>query len=94
MIKPIYLLSILALSALCIYLFVRAPEPLPEEGIREGQTIPIDAVFRIVAAENDVVRAQWARWLPEYLYAPGLQENAFNLIKADHQPQFDFGLSG
>lgn len=59
--KPGPIIAILGLVALCIYLFVQAPEPLPEEGVTSGATISMDAVLTLVAAENDVVRALWTR---------------------------------
>ncbi len=41
-----------------IYLFVTRPEPLADvQG--GGRSVPIDRVFRILAAENDVARKLW-----------------------------------
>jgi adenylate cyclase len=41
-----------------IYLFASRPAPLAD-GQTAGRTIPIEKVFRIVAAENSMVRALW-----------------------------------
>ena len=140
--KPQTIITILILVVVITYLFVQAPTPLPEEGAVIGETIPINTVFRLVAAENDVARALWTRdivgmgkksglkfdenWrdkdvqagpLPalflreaatsleknvirlslflgsDFPISPsnlftGLQKEAFEKIKQDHQPQF------
>ena len=59
--KPGFIITVLALIALSIYLFVQAPAPLPEMETAVGETIPIETVLTLVAAENDVVRALWTR---------------------------------
>jgi adenylate cyclase len=48
--------GILAVAA--IYLFATRPAPLAD-GHAAGRTVPIERVFRIVAAENDAARALW-----------------------------------
>jgi adenylate cyclase len=48
--------GILAVAA--IYLFASRPEPLAD-GRMAGRTVPIEKVFRILAGENDAVRALW-----------------------------------
>ncbi len=59
--KPGVILSVLVLLVLGVYLFVQAPEPLPEEGAVAGETVPIATVLTLVAAENDIGRAIWTR---------------------------------
>jgi len=51
---------VLILIALIAYLFVSAPPPLPEAKAA-GATVPVERVFAIVEAENDVVRALWTQ---------------------------------
>src|SRR5215510_10870630 len=41
-----------------IYLFATRPVPLQAEQA-SGRTVPVETVFRIVAAENDVARKLW-----------------------------------
>lgn len=41
-----------------IYLFATRPGPLADNAIAE-RSVPIEKVFRILAAENDIVRALW-----------------------------------
>lgn len=59
--KPANIFTLLVLIALITYLFVQAPTPLSEQETVSGESIPIETVFRLVAAENDVVRALWTR---------------------------------
>ena len=55
-------LTLLGLSALCIYLFVTAPPPLPDEGeAGAGTTIPMEQAFAVLAAENDEARRLWTQ---------------------------------
>lgn len=56
---PFSVILALALLTLAIYLFVSAPPPLPEAGARMGRTLPINDVFALVAAENDIARAMY-----------------------------------
>lgn len=56
-----FVITVLALVALSVYLFISAPAPLPEQQRRAGVTLPIGQVFRIVEAENDAVRGLWTR---------------------------------
>jgi hypothetical protein len=72
---PGYIITALALIALSIYLFVQAPSALPEEDAVSGELIPIGTVLRVVAAENDAVRALWTR---EIVGAGGTAGLAFN----------------
>ena len=61
---PMFLraLTLLGLSALCIYLFVTAPPPLPDEGeAGAGTTIPMEQAFAVLAAENDEARRLWTQ---------------------------------
>jgi adenylate cyclase len=48
--------GVLAVAA--IYLFATRPAPLAD-GQAAGRTVPIERVFRILAAENDAARALW-----------------------------------
>jgi len=50
----------LALGSLGVYLLVSAPAPL-EETKATGATIPVERLFEILKAENDVVRAMWTK---------------------------------
>lgn len=58
-----FTVTILALAAICIYLFASAPTPLPEgtKDKKVGQQIPIEHILRVVAAENDIARALYTR---------------------------------
>src|SRR5262249_7322444 len=47
-----------ALAVVAIYLFATRPAPLAD-GQAAGRTVPIERVFRILAAENDAARALW-----------------------------------
>ena len=51
----------LLLLVLCVYLFVSAPPPLPDHEQTPGAALPIAQVFRILEAENDVVRSIWTK---------------------------------
>jgi hypothetical protein len=62
------------LIALIVYLFASAPPPLTEH-TNIGETIPIEVVFAIVEAENDVVRALYTKEIVGPGQAAGL---AFN----------------
>jgi len=53
-------ITCLALTALSIYLFVSAPPPLAEREAA-GATLPVERMFEILKAENDVVRALWTK---------------------------------
>ena len=59
MTKHSYWLTLLALIALIVYLFVEAPAPLPEKAKTVGKTHSVETVFKVVAAENDAVRTLW-----------------------------------
>ena len=48
----------LLLVALCIYLFVTAPAPLPSERIAAPE-IPVSEALTLLAEENKVVRTLW-----------------------------------
>ena len=61
MIKPGFVITALALVALSVYLFVQAPAPLPDEEIAAGETISIETVLTLVAAENDIARTLWTK---------------------------------
>lgn len=50
----------LALGVLSIYLFVSAPPPLTEKTAADA-VIPVEQMFEILKAENDVVRAMWTQ---------------------------------
>ena len=47
-----------ALAVAGVYLFATRPAPLAD-GQVTGRTIPIEKVFRVLAAENDAARALW-----------------------------------
>jgi hypothetical protein len=47
-----------ALAIAAVYLFATRPEPLGDGG-RSQSNVPIESVFRMVASENDAVRALW-----------------------------------
>lgn len=53
-------ITVLVLVCLGIYLFAAAPPPLPE-GKEAGAAIPVERMFAILKAENDVVRALWTK---------------------------------
>lgn len=53
-------ITCLALTALSVYLFATAPPPL-EDGKPAGAAIPVERMFEILKAENDVVRALWTK---------------------------------
>lgn len=55
-----FTVTVLALMALIVYLFVSAPPPLPEN-THAGAKIPIAQAFAIAEAENDVMRALWTK---------------------------------
>lgn len=58
---PFVLLSLLALVALSIYLFVSAPPPLAAASEKNEPSLSIAQVFEVIAAENDVVRALYTQ---------------------------------
>jgi hypothetical protein len=60
MAKQNFWIACLALGALSIYLFVSAPPPLEEKKAADA-AIPVERMFEILKAENDVVRAMWTR---------------------------------
>jgi len=72
MVSRSFVITCLSLIALSIYLFVSAPPPLTEEK-PSGTTIPIEQVFAIVEAENDVVRALWTQEIVGMGKKAGLQ---------------------
>jgi hypothetical protein len=47
-----------ALAVAGVYLFATRPAPLAD-GQSTGRTVPIEKVFRVLAAENDTARALW-----------------------------------
>ena len=55
-----FIVYVLILIALIAYLFVSAPPPLPETKAT-GAAVPVERVFAIVEAENDIVRALWTQ---------------------------------
>jgi len=59
--RPWFIIAALALVALGIYLFVQAPPPLADEEVIAGDTVSIETVMRLIAAENDVARTIWTR---------------------------------
>lgn len=59
--KPWVIITVAVLMVLGIYLFVQAPEPLPEKGAVVGESIPIKTVLTLVAAENNIARTLWTR---------------------------------
>jgi hypothetical protein len=46
------------LAVIAVYLFATRPEPLGD-GSSSQSNVPIESVFRMVASENDAVRALW-----------------------------------
>jgi adenylate cyclase len=54
--KGLVALGLFVLAA--IYLFATRPTPLQAEQA-SGRTVPVETVFRVVAAENDVARKLW-----------------------------------
>jgi adenylate cyclase len=54
----------LSLTALIVYLFASAPPPLPEQAAANA-SIPVERVFALVEAENDVARTLWTRDIVE-----------------------------
>jgi adenylate cyclase len=57
--------------ALCVYLFVDAPQPLAARGTASG-TIPMRAVFSLLELENDAARALWTEDIVHHGKAVGL----------------------
>ena len=60
MAKQRFWIACLALIALSIYLFVSAPPPLEEKKAADA-AIPVERMFEILKAENDVVRTMWTK---------------------------------
>ncbi len=60
MMRPLFVLSSLLLTALIVYLFVSAPPLLPEQAVVDAN-IPVERVFSLVEAENDAARTLWTR---------------------------------
>ncbi len=60
MAKQNFWIVCLALSALTVYLFVSAPQPLEEKKAADA-SIPVERMFEILKAENDVVRTMWTK---------------------------------
>lgn len=58
--SKLFTITVLALVALIVYLFVSAP-PLLAEKSTVGETIPIEQVLSVIAAENDIVRALYTK---------------------------------
>ena len=54
----VHMRSIRILAVAAIYLFATRPEPLGDAQTA-GRHVPIERLFRILAAENDVVRGLW-----------------------------------
>ncbi len=54
------ILTALALTALCIYLFVTAPPPLVDDA-RPGRTVSVDRLLEIVALENAALRTLYTK---------------------------------
>jgi hypothetical protein len=54
----------LSLIALIVYLFASAPPPLAEQAAANA-SIPVERVFALVEAENDVARTLWTRDIVE-----------------------------
>ena len=60
MAKQNFWIACLALGALSVYLFVSAPPPLEGKQAADA-AIPVERMFEILKAENDVVRAMWTK---------------------------------
>jgi len=60
MAKQRFWITCLALGTLGVYLFVSAPPPL-EQSKAAGKAIPVERMFEVLKAENDVVRALWIK---------------------------------
>jgi adenylate cyclase len=56
-----FLLIVLTLVALTVYLFVDAPQPLPDGKTGEDRTIAVQQLLDIVAKENNAVRALYTK---------------------------------
>lgn len=67
-----FTIAVLLLTALIVYLFVQAPPPL-EDRSASGESIPIEKVFRMVAAENARVRELWTNEIVREGTARGLK---------------------
>jgi len=65
------LIQVSALAALTVYLFVQAPAPLAATPEPPG-TVPIRAVFSLLAAENGAARALWTEEIVNRGTAAGL----------------------
>jgi hypothetical protein len=70
--KAVLWSGILALAA--IYLFATRPEPLADSRTAE-RSVPIEKVFRILAVENDTMRALWTADIVGAGVKAGLQFN-------------------
>lgn len=57
----VYFLTLSALLCLAVYLFVAAPQPLPDGKPSEDRTIPVYQLLDIVAKENATVRALYTK---------------------------------
>jgi adenylate cyclase len=55
-----FIIAVLLMICLSAYLFASAPPPLSED-TRTGLKIPIERMFAMAEAENDVVRALWTQ---------------------------------
>lgn len=56
-----FYLAALALLTLSVYLFVEAPQPLPDDNATQERIISVSALLDIVANENNVVRALYTK---------------------------------
>ena len=58
--NKLVLLGTTALVALAIYLFATAPPPLMDE-VSDEARVPVEVLFRVLAAENDAARGLYTR---------------------------------
>jgi hypothetical protein len=72
-----FIVSVLAIGALCVYLFVSAPPPLEEAGDTAQATVPVKEMFDLLAAENDAARTIYTARIVGPGLAAGMKFNEF-----------------
>jgi adenylate cyclase len=66
--KEVFIITVLALAAVCIYLFVEAPPPLAQQA-QNGKMVPVETMFKVLAAENAAARALYT----QEIVGPGIK---------------------
>ncbi len=65
----IYIASVIALGALCLYAFMSAPPPLEETAKPTQDSVPVQRMFDLLAAENNSARTLYTA----QIVGPGLK---------------------